>query len=180
MYFRPFQAADAQLLFELDSDPEVMRFVTQGQTTPLGQIKEEIIPLLLGYQGQSPPRGYWAAHLRDTADFIGWFHLRPGATSPDEVDLGYRLKRSVWGRGLATEGARALIKKALGDWGYRKVTAHTMAANLASCRVLEKAGLRFEREFHYGGAMLGNWIVGDEQRTVKYSISRTELAPPSP
>lgn len=180
MYFRQFRADDAQLLFELDSDPEVMRFISKGQPTPMTQIQGEIIPRFLDYYKESPPRGFWAAHLRDTTEFIGWFHLRPGNIAQGEMDIGYRLKRSVWGRGLATEGSRALTKKAFEDWGYQKVTAHTMAANLASRRVLEKAGLNFESEFHYGGASLGNWIVGEERRAVKYSVTRAGFSQNSP
>lgn len=180
MYFRQFRVDDAQLLFELDSDPEVMRFISNGQPTPLAQIQDMIIPRFLDYYKDSPPRGFWAAHLRDTTEFIGWFHLRPGAISREEVDLGYRLKRSVWRRGLATEGSRALIKKVFDDWGYQKITAYTMAANLASRRVLEKAGLRVEREFYSGGASLGNWIMGEEHRAVKYSVTRIELSRQSP
>ena len=60
---------------------------------------------------------------------------------PDEVELGYRLRRRVWGLGYATEGARALVAHALDVLGYRRVFAHSLVANPASIRVLEKAGL---------------------------------------
>ena len=173
--FRQFCAEDAQSLFELDSDPEVMRFISKGQPTPLSQIQDEIIPRFLEYYSQTPPRGFWAAQLRNTGEFIGWFHLRPIKSSPDEMDLGYRLKRSVWGQGLATEGSRALMKQGFDHWGYQKITAHTKASNLASRRVLEKAGLVFECEFHYGGAVMGNWSTGEDNRSVKYSVTRAEF-----
>ncbi len=96
MYFRQFRADDAHLLFELDRDPEVMRFISKGQPTPLARIQNEIVPRFLNYYKESPPRGVWAAHRRDTAEFIGWFHLRPDKLSPGEMDLGYRLKRRAW------------------------------------------------------------------------------------
>jgi len=174
MYFREFRAEDAQGLFELDGDPEVMRFISKGQPTLLSQIQNEIIPRFLDYYGQSPPRGFWAAHLRATDEFIGWFHLRPDKISPDEMELGYRLKRSVWGRGLATEGSRALIGKAFREWGYGKVSARTMATNLASRRVMEKAGLTFECEFHYDVDVLHGWIEEEERRAVKYSVTSAQ------
>jgi RimJ/RimL family protein N-acetyltransferase len=175
MFFRQFQAEDAQLLFELDRDPEVMQFITKGKPTPLAKIQNEIIPRFLEYYRQSPPQGFWAAHLRETGEFIGWFHLRPNKTSPEEMELGYRLKRNVWGRGLATEGSRALIGKAFGEWGYEKICAHTMAENLASRRVMEKAGLTFECEFLYEADMLRGWTEEKERRAVKYSITRKKF-----
>jgi RimJ/RimL family protein N-acetyltransferase len=175
MCFRQFRAEDAQLLFELDSDHEVMRFVSKVQPT-LAQIQNEFIPRFLDYYSQSPPRGFWAAHLRDTSEFAGWFHLRPGKIFQEEMELGYRLKRSVWGRGLATEGSRNLIRKAFCEWGYEKVSAHTMASNFASRRVMEKAGLTFEREFHYDVDVLHGWIEEEERRAVKYSVTRAEFS----
>ncbi len=175
MYLRQFRAEDAQWLFELDSDPEVMRFITKGQPTPLARIQNEVIPRFLEYQKQSPPRGFWAAHLRETDEFIGWFHLRPDRIVPEEMELGYRLKRSVWNRGLATEGSRALVRKAFDEWGYDKVCARTMFANFASRRVMEKAGLAFENEFYYSAEVAAGWITEEERRAVKYSTWRNSL-----
>ena len=168
MYFRKFRAEDAQRLFELDSDPEVMRFISKSQPTPLTRIQNEFIPRFLEYYRQSPPQGFWAAHLREGGEFIGWFHLRPDRISPEEMELGYRLKRSVWGRGLATEGSRALVAKAFNEWGYSKVCARALAGNRASRRVMEKAGLTFEADFYYGEDVLPGWSEA-ERHAVKYS-----------
>ncbi|HLX94144.1 MAG TPA: GNAT family N-acetyltransferase [Verrucomicrobiae bacterium] len=173
MYFRQFRVEDAQWLFELDSDPEVMRFISKGQSTPLARIQNEIIPRCLEQYRQSPPRGFWAAHLREDDEFIGWFHLRPDRIAPEETELGYRLKRSVWGRGLATEGSRALVVKAFNEWGYAKVCARTLAGNRASRRVMKKAGLVFEAEFFYGEDVLPGWPEA-ERRAVKYSVTRAD------
>lgn len=173
MYFRRFQDDDAQLLFELDSDPEVMRFISKGKPTPLSRIQNKFIPKFLEDYRRSPPEGVWATHLRESGSFIGWFHLRPDKISTDEMELGYRLKRFVWGRGLATEGSKALLDKSFSQWGYGKVCARTLADNMASRRVMEKAGLCFECDFHYDADMLHGWVE-QERRAVKYSITRAE------
>jgi RimJ/RimL family protein N-acetyltransferase len=173
MYFREFQDADAPLLFELDSDPELMRFISKGQPTPLARIQNEYIPRMLDYYRRIPPQGFWAAHLREAGAFIGWFHLRPDRISAGEMELGYRLQRSVWGRGLATEGSQALLNNAFNRWGYGKACARTLADNLASRRVMEKAGLCFECDFHYDADMLHGWVE-QERRAVKYSVTRAE------
>lgn len=170
MFFREFRAGEARLLFELDSDPEVMRFISKGEPTPLVKLEEETLPRILGHYRQSPPRGCWAVHLRDGGEFIGWFFLRPDKITPEEMELGYRLKRNAWGRGLATEGSRALLRKAFEDWGYAKVCARTLVCNLASRRVMEKAGLSYECDFAYSTDLCPGWTE-EERRGVKYSAS---------
>jgi RimJ/RimL family protein N-acetyltransferase len=116
--------------------------------------------------------GFWAAIDRSSGEFIGWFHLRPDEDGPpDEPELGYRLVRSVWGRGYATEGSIALVDKAFRELGARRVFAYTMAAHTASWRVMEKAGLRHVRTFH------GDWpyrIEGEELGDVEYAITYDE------
>jgi RimJ/RimL family protein N-acetyltransferase len=173
MYFRQFQESDARLLFELDSDPEVMRFISKGKPTPLATIQNEYIPKFLDYYQRTPPQGFWAAHLWESDRFIGWFHLRPDKISGGEMELGYRLRRDAWGLGFATEGSKALLHKSFNEWGCQKVCARTLADNLASRRVMEKAGLCFECDFHYDANMLHGWVE-QERRAVKYSITRAD------
>jgi RimJ/RimL family protein N-acetyltransferase len=126
----------------------------------------------LAFYGRDEPWGFWAAVDPLSGDFLGWFHLRPGRDSPpDEPELGYRLRRAVWGRGLATEGSRALIDAAFTEHGARRVYATTMVVNAASRRVMEKVGMRLVRSFH------GEWpeaIPGDEHGDVEYAITRTQ------
>jgi RimJ/RimL family protein N-acetyltransferase len=77
----------------------------------------------------------------------------------------------MWGQGYATEGSRALIDKAFAELGVERVYASTMAVNVASRRVMEKAGLRFVRTFH------ADWpvrIPGDEEGDVEYAIDKAE------
>lgn len=87
--------------------------------------------------------GYRAVEEKASGQFLGWFHLRPGeGHGPDEPELGYRLRRSAWGKGYATEGCLALIDKAFTEHGVRRVLAETMAVHTASRRVMEKCGVR--------------------------------------
>jgi RimJ/RimL family protein N-acetyltransferase len=86
--------------------------------------------------------GYLVVELREDRSFIGWAHLRPDSHDPEWAEIGYRLRRSHWGRGLATEVALALMTHAFDTLGYSTVTARTMPANIASRRVMEKCGLR--------------------------------------
>ena len=146
---RRFTEADEDNLFELNSDPEVMRFLNGGPT-PRDEVRTRIIPTFLGYYERFDGFGFWAAAEIATGQFLGWFHFRPplrAADTPagwDEVgvaELGYRLRRAAWGKGYATEGSRALIDKGFTEFGVRRVVAETLADNWASRRVLEKSGL---------------------------------------
>jgi RimJ/RimL family protein N-acetyltransferase len=171
VFLRKFRPDEANLFFDLDSDPEVMRFITKGVATPLALIENEIMPRVLGYYAHHPPQGAWAAHLLATGEFFGWFHLRPDKIEPEEMELGYRLKRKVWGRGLATEVSQALLQAAFQQWQYPKVSARTLVGNHASQRVMQKVGLKFEKEFIYPVSIIPEWPETD-RRAVKYSLCR--------
>jgi RimJ/RimL family protein N-acetyltransferase len=171
MLLREFRTDDVDALVELDSDPEVMFYINGGRPTPRAEIENEFLPHWLAWYRQGTGYGMWAAEDAE-GTFLGWFHLRPGADDdPDEPELGYRLRRAVWGRGLASEGARALVDEAFGELGAGRVRAETMVVNTASRRVMEKAGLRHVRTF------FADWpdkIPGDELGDVEYAITRDE------
>ncbi|MFG1946809.1 GNAT family N-acetyltransferase [Nonomuraea sp. NPDC048826] len=162
LILRPLTPGDADELFRLNNDPEVMRFLNGGRPTPRETIERETLPRLIA-------SGFLAAEERRTGAFAGWFHLRPGAEG--ELELGYRLHRACWGRGYATEGALRLIERAFAELGARRVYAQTMAVNLGSRRVMEKCGLRHVRTFWE------DWddpIDGAEHGEVEYELLREE------
>jgi RimJ/RimL family protein N-acetyltransferase len=169
---RRFTPASGHLLVELDSDAEVMHHITGGLPTSSEEIETDVLPAFLGYYGRPGGYGFWAAVLRESEEFSGWFHLRPRADAPrDEPELGYRFRRSAWGRGLATEGSRALIHYAFSSCGAARVVAETMVVHTASRRVMEKCGMRMVRTFHAGWPFP---IDGDEHGDVEYAITRAE------
>ncbi|MGH9250270.1 MAG: GNAT family N-acetyltransferase [Acidimicrobiales bacterium] len=172
LVLRQFTPDDVNNLVELDADPDVMQFITGGRPTPREEVEGEILPRWLRYYTGSPGIGFWAAEEKATGQFIGWFHFRPGEGHPvDEPELGYRLRRSAWGKGYATEGCRALIDKGFAEHGVRRVLAETMVVHAASRRVMEKSGLRLVRVFH------ADWpdkIPGDEHGDVEYALDREQ------
>ena len=130
LVLRRFTSSDADNLVNLDADPEVMRFVTGGVPTSREEIQNEFLPAFLDYYQRYEGYGFWAAIERTTGEFLGWFHFRPRKDSPPgEVELGYRLRKSAWGKGYATEGSRALIRMGFAEFGVRRVTAEAMAVN---------------------------------------------------
>ena len=148
LVLRRFAEEDAENLFGLDSDPQVMRFLSGGTPTPRAVVESDILPLFMRRDDRYPGYGFWAAIEKASGDFVGWFSFRPtSGADPCEVSLGFRLRRDAWGKGYATEGARVLIRLGFTKWGVQRVVATTYQDNLASRRVLEKVGMALTRSF---------------------------------
>jgi RimJ/RimL family protein N-acetyltransferase len=172
LVLRQFTDRDADNLFDLNSDPAVMRYLTGGRPTPREVLRDEVIPFHLAVYEQLDRLGTWAAESSTTGEFLGWFHFRPGPDADvTNIDLGYRLRRSAWNKGYATEGSRALITMGFTDLRVERVFAHTMAVNAASRRVLEKCGLSLVRTAPYEGAGV---IESSEQGAVEYALTKPE------
>jgi RimJ/RimL family protein N-acetyltransferase len=146
---RQLVEADAPRLLALDSDPEVMRYIGPVVTdleVHRTFLRERAIP----YYTANPGYGFFAAEQRETGTFLGWFIFRPalhfryaaavGFTEGD-TEIGYRLHKSAWGRGYATEGARALRDMAFQERQVHHVVAVALKTNVASWRVMEKIGM---------------------------------------
>jgi RimJ/RimL family protein N-acetyltransferase len=159
---RQFTLDDVDRLVELDSDPEVMRYVTFGAPTPRERYVDVFLPRWFAIYRETPLLGYWA----------GWFHLRPDRIDAGEQELGYRLRRASWGRGFATEGAAALVEHGFLRVGADKISARALAGNAASRAVMGKCGLRYETDFVYPQDMIGARSAV-ECAAVKYSITRS-------
>jgi RimJ/RimL family protein N-acetyltransferase len=157
--------ADRENLIALERDPKVMRFLNGGR--PSSDDGAE------GGASFLRPRGdendVWAAVERPSDAFAGWFSLRLVREGVGE--LGYRLRRDAWGRGLATEGATAVVTRGFADMGLQRIVATTMAVNHASRRVLEKTGLTHMRTVY---PYWRDPLPGSEFGEAEYEITRGE------
>lgn len=144
---RPFTLNDIDALVDLDSDPEVMRYLNGGIPTSRTVVEQEILPRFLRSYEHGNGFGVFAAIETATGAFLGWFGFQPHDADNSEIELGYRLKRAAWGKGYATEGARTLIRRGFAELGVRRVVATTYQDNLPSRRVMERIGLRFVRAY---------------------------------
>lgn len=142
LLFRQFTLDDADLLYQLNSDPEVVKYVHEPPTTKENaeQILREII--LPQYQ---LGLGRWAVLLKYTEEFIGWCGLKY-IKEKDEIDLGYRFMKKYWGKGYATEAALTTLSYAFAHLNLEKITAKAHIENLASLKVIEKCGMKFMKE----------------------------------
>jgi RimJ/RimL family protein N-acetyltransferase len=140
LVLRALTLDDIDLLVDLDNDPEVMRFITDGKPQPKEHY-EKRIPELLNYMEKNPDLGLWVTFLKDTNEFIGWYILKH---LPDdgEVEIGFRIKKKFWGNGYSTEAGKALLKHGFGTLGLKKIAAIVRPDNFASQAVIKKIGLQ--------------------------------------
>lgn len=170
---RPLTDGDVDDVVALHTDPQVMRHLGPPVESA-GHVRGVLLPRFRDLDARTPGFGYAAAEERATGAFLGWFLFRPPTIEdppPGEIELGYRLHRAAWGRGLATEGSRALVDRGFAELGVERVVATTMAVNLGSRRVMEKVGLRLVRTF---AAEFDEPLPGSEHGEVEYALTRTE------
>ena len=140
LLLREFTLDDAKLVFELNNDPEVIKFTgdpVRNETHAREILEKTIIPQYALYN-----HGRWAVHTKPALEFIGWCGLKFRAER-NEIDLGYRFQKKAWGRGYATEAAHACLRYGFDKLLVRRIVGRAMPLNFASIKVLEKLGMRF-------------------------------------
>lgn len=147
---------DAQDIFELDSDPEVHEFLGNTPITSLEQAKASIEHIHKQYVKNKLDRS--AIIDKNTNAFIGWTGLKfeEGLREFDYYDLGYRLKKAHWGKGIATETAMASIKHGFDTLKLDKIGGAADVKHIVSNTILKKIGLKFVDTFMFDGVE-HNW-----------------------
>jgi RimJ/RimL family protein N-acetyltransferase len=139
-------AGHADELCVLMLHPDVLRTTWFGPEPPT---RSYIVDKLAGDIEHWDRYGFGPWLLRDRAngEMVGRGGLKHTmATGIDEVEIGWTIHPDRWGEGLATELARASVRTAFGELGLDEVIAYTASDNVASWRVMEKAGMEFDRE----------------------------------
>ncbi len=140
LLLRRWTEEDREPFYRLNSDPLVMEFMPACLTRPESdQLVDRIIEHFHKHDF-----GLYAAELRENQSFIGYVGLSvPSfeASFTPCVEIGWRLSADHWGRGLATEGARAVVKHAFGELGLDEIVSLTVPENVRSRRVMEKIGM---------------------------------------
>jgi [ribosomal protein S5]-alanine N-acetyltransferase len=146
-YLRQFAQSDLNDLYELNRDPEVMKYVGRK---PLVSIYEAQLDLTryLSFYIRASKLGVWACTEKESGALIGLALLKK-LEPTEEIEVGYRFHRSYWGQGIATEVCKALVEYGFTQVGLQKIVGITHPDNLASQKVLKKCGLSFEKKWWY-------------------------------
>ena len=151
---RPFAPDDLDALAAIYADPDVMRHISGGVRT-----REQTAASLADYAEEWRARGHgiWAVTETATGDLLGMCGF------VDRAELGYIFGRFAWGRGIATEAARACLRFGFERLDYETIGAGALKENAASLRILQKLGMHRAPNAHFddhGGAYFA--ITRDE------------------
>ena len=150
--FRLMDSQDAQALWQLDQDPQVMKYLNGGKPTSMEQVNSVFIPRMEKYRNSELGWGIWQVSDKVTDEYLGWVLIRPMAfftESPNfkDLELGWRFFQSTWGKGYATEAAIAIKDAVALHADVTHVSALALADNLASVGVMKKMGMSFVRAY---------------------------------
>ena len=155
---RQFTWEDAKGLFMMDSDPEVHRFLGNRPLKNIGQSRDIIRNIMQQYRINGI--GRFAVIEKLTGEFMGWaglkLEIREVNGHRSYYDLGYRLARRYWEKGIASECAAASLEIGFNKYGLEVINAAAHIDNMASNRVLQKNGLKLKNTFRFDGAT-HNW-----------------------
>lgn len=143
LILREFIIEDAQDFFDLNSDPDVLKF-TGDQ--PFSKVEDAIL-FLKNYQKQQYQMvgyGRWAVILKPMNQFIGWCGLKKN--EENLIDLGFRFYKEQWNKGYATEAAKATLIYGFYHLQFHEIIGRAAQENSASIRVLEKIGMKFWKQ----------------------------------
>lgn len=143
--FRESTPDDAEHMFALNSDPEVVQYTGDGPFASIEDARsflENYVNVFRRFQ-----RGRWLLELKSTGEVIGWCGLKFHEDN-SETDVGYRLFKKYWGNGYATEAAKAAIAYGFDTLQLNRIVAHARKENIASLKVLEKCGMKIIGEDH--------------------------------
>ena len=143
----PSHSHDAQALFALNGNPQVMRYTGEPLLPSLDAAK---LAIENHTDFDNPGYGRWACVLKESQQIIGFCGLKY-LSDLDEVDIGYRFLPEFWGKGYATEACIASLQFGFHTLRLHRIIGLVLPQNAASIRVLEKVGLQFECEFDYDG-----------------------------
>lgn len=140
LYLRRFTGADALLIQELNSFPEVVKYVHEPVMTDLSKAEDVLMNIILPQYERN--LGRWAMHQKTDDAFVGWCGLK---FRPElgEIDLGYRLHPNYWGRGYASEAALATLEYGHQQLNLNKITGRAHIENIPSLKILRKIGMQF-------------------------------------
>lgn len=146
LILRELSVEDAESFFMLNTDPLVLKYTGD---LPFRSVKEATIFLKNYSEYRKNGFGRWAVVKKENEKFIGWCGLKLNEES--FIDLGFRFFRNEWGKGFATEAAKATIDYGFNVLGIKEIIGRAIPLNLASIRVLEKIQMKYWKTDYVDG-----------------------------
>lgn len=162
--FRLMDEHDSELLWLLDQDPDVMKYITGGEISSKEKIRDIFIPRMQAYRNPDKGWGLWQVNLRETGNYLGWILIRPmefftGTPEEDNLEIGWRFFQSTWGHGYATEAAQHIINTLSQDTAIHAFSAIADQDNTSSIAVMKKLGMTYLKTYHYKDQLIDCDVV---------------------
>lgn len=156
LILRDLEETDAEGIFALDSDPDVHEFLGKNPISTIEEARQIIESVRKQYVSNGI--GRWAIIDKQTNEFIGWTGLKyeEGVRDFGYYDLGYRLRKKYWGKGIATETAIESLKYGFEKMNLKEIGAAAVVDHIASNNVITKVGLKLVETFEFEGELC-NW-----------------------
>ena len=139
LFLRELTVEDAQNLFRLNNDPDVIKYTGDTSFTSVENAKS----FLISYDHYAQHGfGRWAVQTKLNSEFIGWSGLKY-TPELDEFDIGFRFLKNHWNKGYATEAAKACLQLGFSKYKLNEIVGRALVDNKASIRVLTKLGLKY-------------------------------------
>lgn len=168
--FRKFNNSDIDSFLELNADPEVMRYFPSTLDRDQTQNLMNVINKHIDEHGF----GFFAVDYLSDKKMIGFIGLKKVDFEADfipAVEIGWRLNKKYWNKGLATEGAKRCLEFAFSDLGLKKIYSFTPLINQPSERVMQKIGMKKINEFDHPKVETGHSL----ERHCLYHLTKTEF-----
>lgn len=147
LLLRELASDDAEDFYRLNLNPNVIRYTGNSSFKSIEEARE----FLENYKDyQVNGYGRWAVILKDSNQFLGWCGLKFGEME-NETDIGFRFFEEEWNKGYATESANACLHYGFAKLNLKRIIGRAMKENKASIKVLQKIGLKYEKEAELDG-----------------------------
>jgi len=160
LLLRPICADDLDNLAALFRDPDVVKYVGDGKPADRAEAQRALESIIRHWQTHG--FGRWAIVDKHTGEFLGFGGLRSLFGTPELV---YHLAKAHWGKGYATEVGRAALRFGFEERGYVRIVAITKPPNTASIHVMNKLGMRFEKNARYYDLDVSQYTIAREEFT---------------
>ncbi|MBE9169952.1 GNAT family N-acetyltransferase [Pleurocapsales cyanobacterium LEGE 06147] len=148
MQLSPVTEADTDELHQLWTQPEIRKYLWDDRIIEASQTQQIVTQSISAFSDRE--YGLWLARLLNTKPLIGFCGYWP-FFEPPQIQLIYGLSPQYWGRGLATEMARAAIDYGFQEWGFKVICASTDVPNKASIAVIKRLGMTYQKQEEING-----------------------------
>ncbi len=171
LVLRQWRQEDLEPFAKLNADPRVMEFFPGLKTREESDASVKLVSDHIQKYGW----GFWAVSLVQTGQFIGFIgieHVHFQSTFTPAIEIGWRLAFDHWGKGYATEGAKAALVYGFETLNLDQIVSFTAVQNMRSRRIMEKIGMHYDREFDHPKLPEGHPL----RRHVLYCITQRNFA----